>query len=261
MESTYSLSKKRASVLKEYYSRYLTEIRGLTQSSVKHYLDALNNISRRLREKDMIQQDIYEIMDTGELASIREFLNSDPDYIALNKRGNNMYSAGLNNYYRFAVAEGLGVEKDNVNKLDVPMKADLPVKVIQQTWKRSNILRTQAIAFADYKCELDKDHTSFISGHTHRPYMEGHHTIPMSNQGVFKNSLDVYANIVCLCPLCHRKIHFGIKEDRKVMAQRIYDHRAERLANSGINIDERDFLEVVLSGPDEFAPDVSISTI
>ena len=67
MESTYSLSKKRASVLKEYYSRYLTEIRGLSQSSVKHYLDALNNISRRLREKDMIQQDIYEIMDTGEL--------------------------------------------------------------------------------------------------------------------------------------------------------------------------------------------------
>lgn len=261
MESTYSLSKKRASVLKEYYSRYLTEIRGLSQSSVKHYLDALNNISRRLREKDMIQQDIYEIMDTGELASIREFLNSDPDYIALNKRGNNMYSAGLNNYYRFAVAEGLGVEKGNVNKLDVPMEADLPVKVIQQTWKRSNILRIQAIAFADYKCELDKDHTSFISGHTHRPYMEGHHAIPMSNQGVFKNSLDVYANIVCLCPLCHRKIHFGIKEDRKVMAQRIYDYRAERLANSGINIDERDFLEVVLSGPNEFALDASASTI
>lgn len=261
MESTYSLSKKRASVLKEYYSRYLTEIRGLSQSSVKHYLDALNNISRRLREKDMIQQDIYEIMDTGELASIREFLNSDPDYIALNKRGNNMYSAGLNNYYRFAVAEGLGVKKENVNKLDVPMEADLPVKVVQQTWKRSNILRTQAIAFADYKCELDKDHTSFISGYTHRPYMEGHHAIPMSNQGVFKNSLDVYANIVCLCPLCHRKIHFGIKEDRKVMAQRIYDNRAERLANSGINIDERDFLEVVLSGPNEFAPDVSVSTI
>ena len=58
MESTYSPSKKRASVLKEYYSRYLTEIRGLSKSSVKHYLDALNNISRRLREKNMIQQDI-----------------------------------------------------------------------------------------------------------------------------------------------------------------------------------------------------------
>ena len=159
------------------------------------------------------------------------------------------------------VAEGLGVKKENVNKLDVPLEADLPVKVVQQTWKRSNILRTQAIAFADYKCELDKDHTSFISGYTHRPYMEGHHAIPMSNQGVFKNSLDVYANIVCLCPLCHRKIHFGIKEDRKVMAQRIYDNRAERLANSGINIDERDFLEVVLSGSNEFAPDVSVSTI
>lgn len=34
------------SVLKEYYSRYLLDVRGLSMSSVKHYLDALNNISK-----------------------------------------------------------------------------------------------------------------------------------------------------------------------------------------------------------------------
>lgn len=261
MESRNSFSEKRTAVLKEYYSRYLIEIRGLSQSTVRHYLDALNNISRRLREKSMILHDIYEIMDTQELESIRESLNSDPDYIALNKRGNNMYSAGLNNYYRFAVAEGIGVKMDNINKLDIPVDAEMPVEVTRQTWKRSNILRTQVISFADYKCELNKEHTSFISGHTRKPYMEGHHAIPMSSQYVFKNSLDVYANIVCLCPMCHRQIHYGIREDRKVMAQRIYNNRAERLANSGINIDERDFLEVVLNESDELMSNTAVGVM
>lgn len=53
----------RKSVLQEYYARYLTKVRGLSESSVKHYLDALNNISRRLKEKEIVSSDIYEIMD------------------------------------------------------------------------------------------------------------------------------------------------------------------------------------------------------
>lgn len=37
------------SVLKEYQSRYLTKVRCLSLLSIKHYLDALNNIYRRLK--------------------------------------------------------------------------------------------------------------------------------------------------------------------------------------------------------------------
>ena len=61
------IHENRTSVLKEYYSRYLTEIRGLKDSSVRHYLDALNKISRRLKSKDIVKTDIYEIMDLNEL--------------------------------------------------------------------------------------------------------------------------------------------------------------------------------------------------
>lgn len=35
-------------VLKEYYIRYLRDVRKLSESSIKHYLDALNNISKYL---------------------------------------------------------------------------------------------------------------------------------------------------------------------------------------------------------------------
>ena len=83
------------SVLKEYYSRYLLDVRGLSMSSVKHYLDALNNISKRLKEKGVVQNDIYEIADLEQLKVVQTILAADPDFVALDTRGRRMYSSGL----------------------------------------------------------------------------------------------------------------------------------------------------------------------
>jgi 5-methylcytosine-specific restriction protein A len=91
-----------ASVLKEYYARYLTDVRNLSKSSVKHYFDALNNISRRLKAKKLVQTDIYEIGDLKQLLQIREILFADSDFIELNERGRRMYSAGLNKWRGFS---------------------------------------------------------------------------------------------------------------------------------------------------------------
>ncbi len=76
--------------------------------------------------------------------------------------------------------------------------------------------------------------------------MEGHHALPMNAQDHFQVSLDVYANIVCLCPICHRKIHYGLRDDRVSMIRHIYDQRVSRLANSGIEISKEDFVEVAV---------------
>lgn len=65
----------RKSVLQEYYARYLTKVRGSSESTVKHYLDALNNISRRLKEKEIVSKDIYEIMDLLILRSLNASFN------------------------------------------------------------------------------------------------------------------------------------------------------------------------------------------
>ena len=37
--------------LKEYYAKYLTEVRKVRDSTVKHYFDALSYISKYLKEK------------------------------------------------------------------------------------------------------------------------------------------------------------------------------------------------------------------
>ena len=154
-------NESRKSVLQEYYARYLTKFRGLRESSVKHYLDALNNISRRLKEKEIVNSDIYEIMDLKALSEAREFLFADPDFVAAKERGRRMYSAGLNNYYRFASGEGFTEKREEAEKItlmDIPIAPAQPHTVQTIEWSRSNILREQALTFAGYACEIDQGH-------------------------------------------------------------------------------------------------------
>ncbi len=64
--------------------------------------------------------------------------------------------------------------------------------------------------------------------------MEAHHLVPLQKQELFKTSLDVDANIVCLCPLCHRKLHYG--KDIREELKKLFDTRKELLEKSGIVI-------------------------
>lgn len=197
----------------------------------------------------MVSVDIYEIMDLQTLSETRELLFADADFVELNNRGQRMYSAGLNNYYRFASGEGFTEVCTGNNSLKKMELMDMPIvpedpRIVQKTeWNRSNILREQAFMFAGFACEIDQKHESFIAEKTKKAYMEGHHAIPMNNQLQFNCSLDVYANIVCLCPICHRKIHYGIKKDRIRMMDILYGKRADRLANSGIRLSRTEFVK------------------
>ena len=74
--------------------------------------------------------------------------------------------------------------------------------------------------------------------------MEGHHLLPLSQQHNFKTSLDVYANIICLCPICHRLLHFGTDKDRIQAISKLYEKREFRLENSGIKITKNDAIEL-----------------
>lgn len=244
MKNSQANSPDRTYALKEYYARYLQTVRGLTMTSVRHYLDALNNISRRLLSKRLVQADIYEITDLDYLESVRDILYADPEFIELNERGKRMYSAGLNNYIRFASGEDYTSLFGKMETMDIPLKPDAPVTVEQIVWKRSNILRIQTLISADFKCEIDGRHETFIAEKTGKPYMESHHAIPMRQQPHFDNSLDVYANLVCLCPVCHRRIHYGIKSERIRMIEHIYHNRSERLAKSGIRLSQNEFIKV-----------------
>lgn len=74
--------------------------------------------------------------------------------------------------------------------------------------------------------------------------MEGHHAVPMKEQRRFNVSLDVYANIVCLCPTCHRLLHYGELRKKKEVLEQIYIERDKRLQCSGIVLTRDEFIAI-----------------
>jgi len=233
-------------MLMQYYIKYLKEVRGLSDSSVGHYTQALNKISKILKERSMITDTIYELKDIGELSVIREYIYSDPDFVALDTRGNRMYSAGLNNYYRFASGEEMFGKKDVLTTLDTELPVGEKIVVSHEEWKRSSIIKVQTLESASYQCEINPLHETFIAKSSGKQYMEGHHAIPMKYQDKFKKSIDVYANVICLCPVCHRMLHHGEDEAKTTILNQIYETRKNRLAISGVEISKSDFIQLAI---------------
>lgn len=162
-------------VLMSYYIKYLKDIREVSDSTVSHYIQALRYISKYLAEKKMISETIYEIEDIGELEIIKTHLYNDPDFVALDERGHRMYSAGLNNYFKFAKGEGLANIHEKIALLDLEVPVNEKVSRMIITRNRSSIIKIQSIESAGYECELYPEHQTFTSKSTGHPYMEAHH--------------------------------------------------------------------------------------
>lgn len=227
--------------LGEYYVRYLLSIRKVSEYTARRYTGALDSVSKFLKEKGIISDHIYEIVNLQELNNLVEWLLKDEEFTEWNLRGHRMYSSALKWYRDFSNGRDFESWNDKVGVFDVPVEP--PAHKVGETngWYRSTIIRKQVIQLAGYRCEIDGNHQSFIAESTHMPYMEGHHIIPMQKQGEFDTSLDVYSNIVCLCPVCHRRIHYGLVSDRKMMLDHLYTLRADRLHKSGIDLSRNEF--------------------
>ncbi|MBA4697982.1 MAG: HNH endonuclease [Ruminococcus sp.] len=231
-------------VLREYYVQYLKKIRGNSSSTIQHYLGALDTISSYLSAQQKINTTIYEITELNNLQTIKDDLFQDPHFIEKDERGHRMYSAGLNNYCRFASGDNFIDIKEHISLMDfVIPRSDLIIQRTE-TYKRSSIIKNQVIESVGYICEIDPLHKTFISESTNQLYMEGHHIIPMKMQKHFDNSLDVYANIISLCPICHRQLHFGLREDKIELLIKIYSARSERLHNCGLSISQDELIEL-----------------
>lgn len=92
-----------------------------------------------------------------------------------------------------------------------------------------------AIARNRFLCAVDAEHRTFTKKDGSR-YMEVHHLIPLEWQGEFEYKLDTSANLVPLCPLCHKLIHYGRIEEKQPILTRLYHERKEALHESGLEI-------------------------
>lgn len=105
----------------------------------------------------------------------------------------------------------------------------------REVCKRSPQRAANALARANYSCEIDPSHESFVRRSTKKNYVEAHHLIPLSYWKEFENSIDVEANIVSLCSNCHNRVHHGLDADDLI--KQLYNQRKDRLEQAEIGVE------------------------
>lgn len=109
-------------------------------------------------------------------------------------------------------------------------------------WVRDVQVARVSLEQVGYRCEAACNYELFRAAAADHPYVEAHHLIPLANQNDFEFSLDVPANIVCLCPGCHAKVHRGHKSVRDPLILQLHKHRLVRLKAAGLNVDANSLL-------------------
>lgn len=132
-----------------------------------------------------------------------------------------------------------------INADDVEVTADKPSKKKapqfnskqRRIYHRNPEIAVQAKKISDYMCEFNEKHITFVNEKDQNNYVEAHHLIPASKEDEFEYDIDVSANVVSLCPICHRCLHHGNAEDKKKLLAKLYQERSKRLETCKIAVD------------------------
>lgn len=114
--------------------------------------------------------------------------------------------------------------------------ARMPATTTVNQYPRSSAVARIAVERARNRCEIDANHETFITSAGNQ-YVEAHHLMPISQQGRFEYSLDHPANIIILCPNCHRKVHYGNSVTRQELIRDLFQRRVAELNEHGIQFD------------------------
>lgn len=131
--------------------------------------------------------------------------------------------------------------KKTINYKRIPQKKDVHSNM-QEKIERSRKTAENALILADFKCEIDNGHFTFIRKNQNVPYTEAHHLIPLAYSELFRYSLDVEENIVSLCSTCHNQIHYG--QGAELLIRKLYANRKKLLSEAGIELSEQELLEM-----------------
>lgn len=100
--------------------------------------------------------------------------------------------------------------------------------------RRDRKVAFNALAYANFLCEVESNHPTFIRKNLDVFYTEPHHLVPLAYAKEFEVSLDVEENVVSLCSNCHNQLHYG-KEFEGIL-KKLYDERKKLLDQVGIHI-------------------------
>ncbi|MCX6077175.1 MAG: HNH endonuclease [Campylobacterales bacterium] len=147
------------------------------------------------------------------------------------------YNAQSQGYIHKSIYDLVYENVQAITYIDLPkLRKNLIVQEAVEVYPRDEEEKREALILAKYKCELEENHMTFTSNATSENYVEGHHLIPISQYVHFDNDVDVRANIVSLCPTCHRMLHYGEKEEVHNALSALYSKRINRLKKVNLDI-------------------------
>lgn len=127
-----------------------------------------------------------------------------------------------------------------ISSIDAKMLLYAAEKGLGQRPTCDQKMKDTVLELCRYRCEVGKligeEHPAF-TGSDGKPYMIGHHLIPMrARKQFFPKNLDRPSNIVCLCPSCHDKIHHADTETKRKIVELLYDSHIDTLNDEQIYI-------------------------
>lgn len=94
-------------------------------------------------------------------------------------------------------------------------------------------IKTTRFCQTNFACEINHNHKTFKSL-LYPNFVLGHHLVPMAIQKNFASiNLDCINNMVSLCPNCHYQIHYGTREAKKEIFDKIISLRKDDLLEIG----------------------------
>ena len=158
----------------------------------------------------------------------------------------------VDKFYDFLVAQGRGLInlktiEEEVNTTNVVESTEIQIidepKAKQEAviddkgtrrFPRDPQVAARALSQGKYLCTYNNEHFTFKAKGSDHMYVEAHHLIPISESDKFVTSIDVEANIVSLCSICHDCIHHGTDEDKYELIKKLYIERKDRLEKAGV---------------------------
>ncbi|QPW51911.1 hypothetical protein G9298_30235 (plasmid) [Bacillus thuringiensis] len=212
--------------------KYIQEKKGIRDKVLKQGLDKLigdlnkkqiDEKKRRQKAEKKVQRFIHEV-------GVEKFeeIIKDQDFEVIEEQ---KFQDEINNLKEVI---------ERIHEEDKPVSPKKIISSVSKLWYRNPSVSALALRRANFKCEIDDAHATFLSPKTGNNFVEAHHLIPLKLQGdkMYKDiSLDVPANIVALCPNDHRKIHYSDISVKKEMILDLINKRRSRLGEAGIKID------------------------
>ena len=183
--------------------------------------------------------------DRLQLVIFQDRMNTSPEMLEMLKSDIIKYIKNHNETEQEENFEQEQIQKENPASVETSKKyGNQPDEIILTSTgkaiKKNAAIAKKVLVDCRYRCLCDSSHTTFITP-KNAQYMEGHHLIPctVSNSEEFKgkSKLDREENIVCICPNCHRAIHFGNKETREMLITILYNEQKGKLFSVGLHID------------------------